>query len=193
MNPPSASPLPPLSSPVLEQFRGRLEEGLARLAQLCELEFQAVRTGDASLDYSENPEIDPWAILPQKSPDERRAFPRRDSHCRIAICRISDDEDRLTLQQIEWRLHATKLKGELCDLSLNGASIRLPQALPQGERIVLRLSCPRRDHHLDQHAEVTRSLADGDGEYKVVCQFEKRLTLEQVSFFSRFLNQTGLI
>jgi hypothetical protein len=193
MSQPTARPLPPLSSPALEQLRGRLEEGLARLARLTEMVSPSTPTSEEPLKDSDNPKADPWKALVSASSNERRDFPRRESHCRITVCRLSEDEDRLTLQQIEWRLHATRLKGELSDLSLNGAAIRLPQALPHGESIVMRLNCPRRDRHLDQYARVVRTLADDSGEYKVVCKFEKRLTLEQVSFFSRFLNQTGLI
>jgi hypothetical protein len=86
-------------------------------------------------------------------------------------------------------LHATSLKGSLADLSLNGAAVLLEHPLPVGETVVIRLVCPRRDRHLDQQASIVRCLPDPSGECKVICEFSKRLSLEQVSFFSRILNQ----
>jgi len=188
--------LPRLSSPQLSRLRGRLEEGLLRLAELIAVQNAAepIATGQNGSNESTLPaEDDAWQSCLSKASAERRAFPRRDSHCRVAICRLSEDDDCLTPQQIEWRLHATTLKGDLCDLSLNGAAILLPHPLPEGENVVLRLSCPRRDHHLDHPAEVVRSMPDDSGEYRVVCQFSERLTLDQVSFYSRLLNQSGLV
>lgn len=190
--------LPHLSSPQLSRLRGRLEDGLLRLAELIAMQNAAeqIGVGQNVSNKSTLPaeDGDRPSHVPKASA-ERRAFPRRASHCRVAICRLLEDEDYLTPQQIEWRLHASTLKGDLCDLSLSGAAILLHHPLTEGENVVLRLSCPRRDHHLDHQAEVVRSLPDesGSGEYKVVCQFPERLTLDQVSFYSRLLNQSGLI
>ena len=191
MSPVSKRPLAvtPLSSPELEGFRGRLEQGLSRLARLCEL---ALAENEPIEDDSESTS-DPWAGYVPNTLSERRAFPRRQSHCRVAVCRLPEGEDRLTWQQVEWRLHAARLAGELCDLSLTGAAIHIPQALPEGERIVLRLICRQRDRHLDQEARVVRSLPEETGEYRIICQFNKRLSLDEASYYSRFLNQTGVV
>ncbi len=114
----------------------------------------------------------------------------REGNCRVAVCRISGENRSLTPQQLEWRLHGTTLKGTLGDISLNGAAVLLKDPLPIGENLVLRLFCPRRDRHLDQQAFVLRNLPE-DGESKVICQFTNRLSLEQVSYYSRFLNESG--
>lgn len=182
------STLPPLSSPEFNRLRSRLERSLLRLARLCaeevseqEAELPEFESGTEHLATDES-----WANAKPSSSD-RRAFPRRDGNCRVAMIRLSQENQSLTPQQIEWRLHSTSLKGMLADISLNGAAVLLKDPLPVGESVVLRLYCPRQDRNLDQHASVLRNLPE-DGESKVICQFVSKLTLEQVTSFSRSLN-----
>jgi hypothetical protein len=182
--------LPPLSTPELDSLASRLEQGLLRLTQLttgkdCEQTAAAVPETTVPAD-------DVWANARKMASSERRAFPRRDGNGRVAVCRLEKDDWPLTPHQIEWRLHATTLKGSLSDLSLQGAGFLLPQAIPVGEAVVVRLFCPRRDHHLDQHATVLGLVPEGD-EWKLMCQFRNNLSLEQISVFSRFLNDADWV
>ncbi len=175
-------PLPRLSAPERGTASGRVEQGLARLAGLLD------RTGS-----EERNAVDPPAeenLNPCS--DERRALPRRDGNCRVAVCRLKKDDWCLTPPQIEWRLHATRLKGTLWDLSMQGAAILLPEPLSVGESVMLRLFCPRRDRHVDQQATVV-GIAEESGGCKLMCQFRKKLSLEQVSLFSRFLSESDWI
>lgn len=185
------SDLPPLSSPDLNRLRSRLERTLLQLARLSAPEgaaeaLESARNESASAN---EPEGDPRPSA-KPSDSDRRAFPRRDGNCKVSVVRISGANQSLTSQQIEWRLHSTALKGTLADISLNGASVVLKDPLPIGETVVLRLFSPRSDRHLDQHALVLRNLPE-DGESKVICQFTSKLSLEQVSDFSRFLNTSA--
>jgi hypothetical protein len=185
------STLPPLSSPDLNRLRSRLERSLLLLARLS--------AGESLENATELLETEPAPESPvtkeacanaKSSASDRRAFPRRGGNCRVAVVRLSGENQSLTPQQIEWRLHSTSLKGTLADVSLNGAAVLLKDPLPVGETLVLRLFCPRRDRNLDQQAFVVRNLPE-DGESKVICQFTSKLTLEQVSYFSRFLNDSA--
>jgi hypothetical protein len=184
--------LPKLSSPELDRLSSRLERGLLQLARLTAPETSDSPAEPASLPAETEPVLVAGVAVDLLASSDRRAFPRRDSSCRVAVCRLTSEDRSLNLQQMEWRLHATPLKGTLEDLSLKGAAILLPNQLSVGEDVVLRLFCPRRDRHLDQQATVVAIVADGDG-FKAMCQFNKRLSLEQVTFFSRFLGETDWV
>lgn len=184
------SRLPPLSSPDLNRLRSRLERSLLLLDRLSSGEFSEAESElPVSEPVSENLLPDEAWTTVKPSSSDRRAFPRRDGNCRVSLVRLSGENQSLTPQQIEWRLHSTTLKGTLADISLNGAAVLLKDPLPVGEALVLRLFCPRRDRNLDQQAFVLRNLPE-EGESKVICQFTNKLTLEQVSYFGRFLNNS---
>ena len=187
--------LPPLKSPEPKQPRSRLEQSLLLLAQLCEAEFGPANSERTLPEFRPSfPEGEIWSFAAVAAAStERRAYPRREGNCRVAVCRLSEEDRFLTPQQIEWRLHATTLKGTLADLSLSGAAIMMQHPLPVGEAVILRLFCPRRDAHIDQRAAIVSSLAEPTGESRLMCQFRNRLSLEQVSVFSRFLNEADRI
>lgn len=185
------STLPPLSSPDLNRLRSRLERSLLLLARLTSGELAEDETELAETEpASENLVPDEAWTSVKPSSSDRRAFPRRGGNCRVAVARLSGENQSLTPQQIEWHLHSTTLKGTLADVSLNGAAVLLKDPLPVGEGLVLRLFSPRQDRNLDQQAFVLRNLPE-EGETKVICQFTGKLSLEQVSYFSRFLNDSA--
>ena len=185
--------LPGLSAPV-RTTSDRLEQALLRLSVLsdqlgADLTAQPAQSGSES----HSPAGITGVSAVKTSASDRRAFPRRESSCRVAVCRLQKEDWSLNRQQIEWRLHATTLKGTLSDLSLKGAAILLPQSLSLGETVMLRLFCPRRDHHLDQQATIVGVVPEPEGQCRLMCQFHKRLSLEQISVFSRFLNHLGWV
>ncbi len=172
---PQAITLPPLSSPEFEQLRSRLDQALLRLAEL------------SASEISSNPQAD------SPTPSDRRAFPRREGNCQVAVCRLSEENSSITAQQLEWRLHATPIKGALLNLSMQGAAVLLPHPLLEGEPLVIRLTCPHRKMHLDHSASIIGSTPVSDGEFKVMCKFDSQLSLEQVAFYSRFLNHPAWV
>jgi hypothetical protein len=184
------STLPPLSSPDLNRLRSRLERSLLQLDRLSRGEDpeDGVILIEDALPAIDAVSDEAWTNVKAKSSD-RRAFPRREGNCKVSVVRLSGEDQSLTPQQIEWRLHSTSLKGTLADISLNGAAVLLKDPLPIGETVVLRLFCPRRDQHLDQQAFVLRNIPE-EGESKAICQFTNKLSLEAVSDFSRFLNSS---
>lgn len=181
---PTFPALPPLKSPERSDLQSRLESGLMKLDQLASIAI-------------DGPELEPplWEKskgahpLPEKQPlaTDRRAFPRRSGRCAVTVCRWSEDDVK-TQQQLEWRLHASPLKGELANLSLNGAALILPRQISKAETLLVRLSCPQRAASLDQRAKVVDCLPDENGQYRVLCQFLSKLNLDQVSLFRRFLD-----
>jgi hypothetical protein len=117
---------------------------------------------------------------------DRRRLPRRESECIVSICRCRGDE-RLTAARTAWMLHATKLKGRLFDVSMSGVAFHIKEPLAAGSRILLRISNFTLDKHVDTSATILRSRAASDGNWDVVCRFDKNLTFEQIHTVGRSL------
>ncbi len=123
---------------------------------------------------------------------ERRAFPRRDSGCVVAVGRLGKREQQtrpgitvVNQQTSSWQLHATHLRGELINISMNGIAFQLTEPLPHEERLVLRLAKPGFDCHIDARATVLRCMQQDRRSWQIVCQFEKNLTFQQTQTFGR--------
>lgn len=175
---PQLATFPPLKSPDRKGLQNRLEVGLIKLELLASIPIDPL-----PIDHQTLPRLQEG----KSHAIERRAFPRWPGCSRVIVCRCSNEEVK-TPQQIEWRLHSSPLRGRLANLGLDGAGLILPHELPTGEAIVVRLNCLPRDANLDQHATVVESQPDGEGHYRISCQFANRLTLDQVALFTRFLD-----
>ena len=123
---------------------------------------------------------------------ERRAFPRRDSGSVAAVHRQAPKES-LSPQQMQWLLHAAKTRAAVADISMNGISLVFTERPDRGESILMRLTNPVFDRHIDVAADVLRVTPTGDGCWKVVCRFRSRLTFQQISQFGRQLAQAALV
>ncbi len=118
---------------------------------------------------------------------DRRAYPRRRGRSSLLARAVELDGDQsqqsLWPTQRDWKLLATDNRGSVIDVSMNGVALRLPKRLPVGRRVLVRLSNPQLDRHVDVVARVLRvePLAGRDeGQYKTVCVFQRRLTLDEV-------------
>ena len=84
---------------------------------------------------------------------------------------------------VAWRMHTSAQQGLIIDLSINVIAFLLPELMENGERLALRLSNRQFGRHIETTAVVIRSCADGNHQWKIVCQFEEHLTFDQVCDF----------
>jgi hypothetical protein len=134
----------------------------------------------------------PETSTAEADPSDRRAFPRRDSECVVSIHRQQNPPEN-NEQQMDWQLHSSQLKGSLADISMNGVSFLLSEPIERGENIVLRMASHRFNNQVDTEATVLRSFSQGRGQWKVVCQFRRNLTFEEVHNLSRQLFESNLV
>lgn len=123
---------------------------------------------------------------------ERRAFPRRESGCIVAVCLLSPEE-ALTPQQISWQLHAGRLTGRMVDVSMNGIALELPYSLEANTRLHMRISNRQLLQNLDISGSVLRSTAHGEGVWNVICQLDRKLTFEQIHTIGKHLFASTIV
>jgi hypothetical protein len=136
--------------------------------------------------------IKPAARAETASGRDRRAFPRRDSGCAVSVCRRKDGSP-VNAQRMGWLLHSSRLKGMLVDISMNGVAFTLGEEIGDGEAILLRLTNTRFGTHVDKSATVIRALPVNGRQWKIICQFDHKLTYEQVHDFGKNLFQSHLV
>ncbi|MDA1014671.1 MAG: PilZ domain-containing protein [Planctomycetota bacterium] len=115
--------------------------------------------------------------------DDRRRFPRRDSGCIVKVCR-SGQTVPLNRVTWKWRLHASRLKGSLSDISLNGISFTIDEQLTTGEFVLLQIKNQRLDASIECAARVIRTIHRPDG-WQAVCQFTNPLNLDALHRIAR--------
>lgn len=131
-------------------------------------------------------------LLAESAANERRALPRRDSGCSVRICVVPGDEP-VTSQRVEWLLRASQECGPMVDVSLRSVSLTLGEPLASGARVMLRLTNPRLAQEIDRGARVVRSVAQGAGEWKIVCRFDDPLALAELQHFARYPLGSGCV
>lgn len=159
--------LQPMSEPAVS---GVLAAALSRLAE----------TPPQPVSIRE-PKRTPRAAKPMTAED-RRAFPRRDSSCRVWITRAASLAPQ---QNAQWLMHTSRLRGEMLDLSMNGISFLLSENLDAEEMLFVRLENPHFSSQIDTVARVIRTSEVGDGRWKVVCRFLKNLSFDEAYEFAR--------
>ena len=112
--------------------------------------------------------------------EERRAFPRRLGDCTLSITR-SDNSERLT--HSDWAIHSTSIKGSLIDISLSSIAFSTDEELRESESLQLRIRNRALQRELDRTATVLRTIQTDDGNHRVVCNFDHRLSFEQIRDF----------
>ncbi len=113
---------------------------------------------------------------------ERRQFPRRDSHCMVAIVRHAGGV-MPPPSRIDWEMRASRLRGDLLDISMNAAAFLLPEPLAAEETLSLRIRNQRSDQSIDTTARVLRAIPDAEGQWKIVCRILQNLSVEQLHCF----------
>lgn len=123
---------------------------------------------------------------------DRRAFPRRESGCQVAVC-IQSSDNNLTSQQVDWQLHAGRMVGRLVDVSMNGLAFQLDRALDAETKVYLRISNRHLQQTLDTSGAVVRSKPTDDGQWTIVCRLEKNLTFEQIHTIGKQLFASTIV
>lgn len=124
---------------------------------------------------------------------DRRAFPRRESHCQVIVSRPRIDGPEGSARAA-WQRESELRKGELLDISLSGAAFSLKEQPANGERLGLRLKKSHSHIVFDTRATVVRTARDeAAGCWQVFCQFERTLPFEQVVHFGYSLNRSSVV
>lgn len=126
------------------------------------------------------------------NPRDRRAHPRRESGCQVAVCARSS-QTNLTPQHIEWALHAAELKGRLIDVSMSGLAMELAEPIEAQTRVYMRISNRNLDRKIDTCAKILRCVANGSGQWNIVCRLEKNLSFEQLHFLGKHLFASTIV
>jgi hypothetical protein len=157
-------------------------------AALLELANQA--TGQqSSVETAVRTDRDPRAERqPTAQGDDRSALPRRDSRCVVSVHLLGQDP-LPSSHKAERLLHSCRLKGELVDISMNGLALLLHEPIEQGSRVLLRLANRRVGRTLDLPGYAVRAASQGNGQWKVMCRFDQKLTFEQAHDFCKYDSQ----
>ncbi|MBX3436886.1 MAG: PilZ domain-containing protein [Planctomycetaceae bacterium] len=101
---------------------------------------------------------------------ERRRFRRRrSSHLvRVLPCR----DAAVDAEELDFALHESPWRGELTDLSMNGAAFILSQPLTSVTRIWLRLECRTREFAVIRSGRIVRAVPMSETAWIVTCRFD---------------------
>jgi hypothetical protein len=139
-----------------------------------------------------NPDPQRFAdLLRWQGPTDRRHYPRRESLGGVSV-RCPEDSP-ISLQKTEWLLRASRLKGKLLDIGMQGTAFLLPTTIAVGTTILLRLSNRRLDKTFDTFARVIRVVPEESGDWRIVCRFHHNLTFEQVYDLGRQIYSTSMV
>ncbi len=132
------------------------------------------------------------ATSPNVDEQDRRAFPRRNSGCQVVVYRNGQGpsipptgESHVEFGHAGLQSIAGELSGLLLDVSMNGAAFLVSEPMERGEEVYVRLSNQQFGRHIDASVTVVRSTAVDNGRWKIVCQFRRNLTFEQVYEFGK--------
>jgi len=123
---------------------------------------------------------------------DRRFFPRRASRCRVTICRLFEHANNSAFRN-SWRLHSSRLCGQLSDISRSGIAFSTGQPLHVNESLLIRITNPMYDRSLVVRADVQRLGRKEDENWLVVCRFQKALSFDEVQFFGSHLFRTAVV
>lgn len=201
---------------VLRSILQKLQLNKTQAAADCETASSVFHT--FSIDATTEPAFDPVALdtaslgelfappptdlppLPAAAPrpittlrgQDRRAHPRHESGCIVSVLPEAASRN-LSRDRIEWLLRSTELRGQLVDVSMTGLAMNLSRPLESNERISLRVSNPRFDHHVDCVARVLRCHQDPEEGWQIVCRFERSLSFQQLHQIGRHLFSSTIV
>lgn len=126
------------------------------------------------------------------NPRDRRAHPRRESGCQVAVCPRSA-QCNLTPQHIEWALHAAELKGRLVDVSMSGLAMELAEPIEAQTQVYMRISNRNLDRKIDTCGRILRCVENEAGQWNLVCRLEKNLSFEQLHYLGKHLFASTIV
>ena len=123
---------------------------------------------------------------------ERRGYPRRASRCFVTICRPQDEVDSSAYRQA-WKMHNSRIRGQLADISRSGISFLSWHPFKIGEPLRLRITNPLYDLSIETTGHVLRQEHAADGSWHAICHFEEALSYQQIDFFGKHLFVTDIV
>src|SRR5205085_1704620 len=109
------------------------------------------------------------ASQPATASSDRRMFPRRQSECSVTLV-FRRETQRLTPREIDWLLQTGSLRGRLLDISQTGLCLLWNEQIPDNAEVVLRISNPQLNRHVDATARVINSKPGGHGRFSIHCR-----------------------
>lgn len=152
-------------------------EGWKRRSRLARALMHAL-DGDAGAGLLVEPAATPSDVVPLPPTRDRREFPRHPSRCIALIHRV---EGHLPPRpQLEWAFHGTRWIGDVIDISMSGAALVVETTPSIDDVLCLRFQNRLLGSAVDASATVLRAEPTTDGRTKIMCEFQRRMPLDQV-------------
>lgn len=114
------------------------------------------------------------------APDNRRAFPRSASECVVSVHRCKPDAPVRWVEK-DWLLHASRLHGQLRDISMSGVAFSMAEPIEPNEILMLRIANPQLGTSVDSLGRVVRVTHEADLMFVVFLRFDRKLAFDQIS------------
>lgn len=181
-----------LGRALVRLYRAAAPESGSRVERVEVQSPQPEAVADRTVEAATPPATDGSSDAPDAAVTERRAFPRRVSICLISVY-CQPDDSPVNQQEVRWLLHSSPLRGAIDDISMNGVAFHLREPIEPGEKLLMRLMNRRLDAHFDTSGRVVRCTPDGMGEWRIVCRFDRNLTLDQVHDYGQNLFSSKVV
>ena len=130
------------------------------------------------------------AVIEQPSPastaTDRRAHPRHQSGSTVSVAFVAGG-DRPAIESSHVAPFSARLTGKLIDVSMSGLAFQLPEQIPTGTKVRLRIENRMLNRTVESTGIVVRCQVTEPRGWAVVCRLDKHLSFEQIHLIGRHL------